>query len=270
MCQRNRVRESASTGWVWEWGDFDNDRDVDFAFSNISPNNLLENVDEGTFVDVSAGAGIQRGFVEGAASPLGSENFSWGTVFFDHDNDGWLDLLYVNGNLNDDRPLLPAAFFWNRRHGQFRLISESSGLGEPGRVRNVSIADIDGDGFVDVFMNNHPDRGLGPFKSGGAFWLYHNKATSMGNTNHWLKVTVEGTESNLDGIGTRVWVKDANKLVQMRDISSGSTHGGGDERAAYFGVGSKTVVDVRIRWPTGAVQWLEGTAVDQHIHVVEP
>ena len=162
------------------------------------------------------------------------------------------------------------AFFWNRQDGMFRDISQASGLGEPGRVRNVSVADIDGDGFVDVFMNNHPDRGLGPFKSNGAFWLYHNNASSMGNANHWIKVTVEGTGSNLDGIGTRIWARDRNKLVQMRDINSGATHGGGDERAAYFGLGTQTVVDVRIRWPTGVVQWLEGMAVDQHIHVVEP
>jgi hypothetical protein len=254
-------------------GDFDNDRDMDLAFSNAAPNNLLRNEGNGTFTDVSAGAGIQRGYVKGIpfVAPANTiENFSWGTAFFDHDNDGWLDLLYVNGYLNDDRPLLPAAFFANNRNGTFRNVSATSGLDPLGRVRNASIADVDEDGFPDVFMNNYPDRGLGPFKSFGAFWLFHNQGASMGNNNHWIKVTVQGTTDNRDGIGTRIWTRNTDGVVQMRDINSGSTHGSGDQRAAHFGLGpSISKIHLRIRWPNGTVQWLYNQPVDQHIHVVQ-
>jgi hypothetical protein len=149
-------------------------------------------------------------------------------------------------------------------------MTDEAGLGAYGRVRNVSIADFDEDGFPDIFMNNYPDRGLGPYKSGGAYWLYHNKAKAMGNKRKWLKVTVEGTSSNRDGIGTRIWVRTDDKVVQMREISSGASHGGGDQRAALFGLNNDPQVVMHVRWPNGQIQKFHHVNADQHIHLVQP
>ena len=251
-------------------GDYDNDRDFDFAFSNISPNNLVLNNGDGTFRQVSAGAGVQRGYDQGVTDPMGSENFTWGTAFFDHDNDGWLDVFFAGGHLNDDRELIPGGFFWNQRDGTFQEMTAESGLGAKGRVRNISIADFDTDGFPDIFMNNYPDRGLGPHGTGGAFWLYHNKARELGNERYWLKVTVEGTTSNRDGIGTRIWIRTDDKVIQMREISSGPSHGGGDERAALFGTRNDDRVVMRVRWPDGQIQNFHKVEANQHIHLVQP
>ena len=145
-----------------------------------------------------------------------------------------------------------------------------SGIGLFGRARGLSIADFDGDGFPDVLISNQPDRGDGPFGSGGAYWLFHNDSIDMGNTNHWLTITVEGTVSNRDGIGTRLWLESPDGFTQMREITSGPTHGGGDFRAAYFGLGDNATGDLVIRWPNGAIQDVGTVTANQKLSYIEP
>jgi hypothetical protein len=251
-------------------GDYDNDGHLDLAFSNVAPNNLLRNRGDGTFEDVSALAGIQRGLIFPSMDVEEREQWTWGTVFFDHDNDGWLDLFFAAGYLEDDRPLMPGAFFRNSGDGTFVDLTASSGLGLEGRARNASIVHFDDDGFVDLFVSNLPDGGFGPYKINGVPWLFHNRAKEMGNSNAWLAITVEGTVSNRDGIGTRLWLTTPDGQTQMREISSGFTHGGGDHRAAHFGLGSNSEGNLVVRWPNGRVQDLGAIAANQKLHLVEP
>ena len=228
-------------------GDYDNDGWLDIAFSDIGPAHLLHNNGDGTYGDVSASSGV---------TAL-TDSITWGTVFFDHDNDGWLDLYLSAGDTGPTG--YPNIFLNNNSDGTFSDISTSSGLDEGGRGRNLSIADFDGDGFVDVFVGNF----------GNPPALLRNQATALGNTSHWLSVTVEGTESNRDGIGTRLYLT-AGGLTMMREISSGPTHGGGDHRAAYFGLGAETEGTLEIHWPNGVVENLGTVLADKALHLVEP
>jgi hypothetical protein len=235
-------------------GDYNNDGWLDMAFSNIGPNYLLRNQGDGTFADDSATAGIQRKFVS-----EGSKSITWGTVFFDHDNDGLLDLLFVAGDMGDAPLTQPDAFFGNNGDGTFTDISDSSGLDHLGNGRNASMVDLDGDGFVDVFIGNFGEAPL----------LMHNLSRKLGSTNHWLTVTVEGTVSNRDGIGTRLTLTTPDGVTQIREINSGPTYGGGDYRAAYFGLGDNTVGQLTVRWPNGVVRNLGLVTADQELHLVE-
>lgn len=239
-------------------GDYDNNGWLDMAFSNIRENYLLQNNQDGTFNDVSATAGIQRATLPAT----GNNSITWGTAFFDHDNDMWLDLLYVAGYINAaNDPVQPNAFFANNGDGTFTDISASSGLDDPGRARNASIVDFDGDGLIDVFVGNYGEPPL----------LFHNQGNvSFSNTNHWLSITVEGTVSNRDGIGTRLWLTTPDETTQLREINSGPTHGGGDYRAAYFGLGQQMTGELKVRWPSGLVQDLGPVSADQSLHLVEP
>ncbi len=238
-------------------GDYNNDGLFDFAFSNIGPNYLLENQGNETFNDVSATAGIQRQFLPGED---GDTSVTWGSAFFDHDNDSWLDLLFVAGNIADTSILQPNAFFSNNADGTFNDISATSGLDSPGRARHASMVDFDNDGFVDVFVGNF----------GQAPQLFHNQAADQGNSNEWLTITVEGTVSNRDGIGTRLTFDTPNGISQIREITSGPTHGGGDYRAAYFGLGDQTSGDLTVRWPNGVVENLGTITAGQQLHLIEP
>jgi hypothetical protein len=235
-------------------GDYDNDGWLDVAFSDIGDNHMLHN-QAGNFVDVSAVAGIERGLL-----PDGNQSKTWGTVFFDHDNDGLLDLYIVAGQIGTQAYPFPNAFFSNNGDGTFSDISASSGLDDPSRGRNASIVDLDGDGFVDVFVGNY----------GEAPNLFHNTSVQQGNSNHWLTITVEGTTSNRDGIGTRLWLDTPDGEIQMREITSGPTHGGGDYKAAFFGLGANTTADLTVRWPDGTMQNF-GTivSIDQELHLTE-
>ena len=230
-------------------GDYNNDGWLDIAYSNGAPGRLLENNGDGTFTDVSGASNI---------STIISD-ITWGTVFFDYDNDGDQDLYYVAGEVaaqtNDVRNFM----LDNNNDGTFSNISAASGLDEPGRGRSASIVDIDNDGFVDVMVGNY----------GGDYVLFHNDGAGQGNNNHWLTLTVEGTDSNRDGIGTRISVT-AGGVTQIREINSGPTHGGGDYRAGFFGLGANTSATVEISWPNGVVESLGVVSADQQLHQVEP
>ncbi len=235
-------------------GDIDNDGFLDLAMSNIGSNVLLHNQQDGTFADISASAGIERTSV-----PDGGISITWGTVFFDYDNDGRLDLYFVAGNIQDNpTPIQKNAFFRNNGDLTFTDLSASVGLDSPSRGRNVSTVDFDGDGWVDVFDGNF---GYPPA-------LYHNDSAALGATNSYLQFTVEGTVDNRDAIGTRLWASVAG-VTQLREINSGPSHGGGDSRVAHFGLRGANRANVSVKWPNGAEQDLGEFTANQRVHVVQ-
>ncbi|MCP5008947.1 MAG: choice-of-anchor D domain-containing protein, partial [Aestuariibacter sp.] len=175
------------------------------------------------------------------------------------DNDGDQDLYFAAGEVAAQASDVNNYLLSNNGNSTFSDVSAASGLDDPGRGRSASIVDIDNDGFVDVMVGNY----------GGSYRLYHNDSAAQGNNSHYLTITVEGTESNRDGIGTRIAVT-AGGVTQIREINTGPTHGGGDYRAGFFGLGANTTATLVITWPNGVVEDLGSVAVDQALHRVEP
>ena len=242
-------------------GDYDNNGFMDFAFSNIGPNILLKNNGDGTFADVSHDAGIEREFTK-----WGDVSVTWGTVFFDYDNDQWLDLFIVAGMISGINIRQPDILFRNKGDGTFTDISNMSGVDDTLRGRCASIVDFDHDGYVDLFVGNLHRTDLG---NTAPFRMYHNQTSNFGNTNHWMTVTVEGTTSNRDAIGTRLYATTPDGVTQIRDINSGPTYGGGDYRAAYFGLGANSTAVLTVRWPDGTTKDIGVVQSNQEIHLVE-
>jgi len=199
----------------------------------------------------------------GAAS---RKTLGFGCLFFDADLDGHLDLLAVNGHIDDSVRQLargpayaqPPHLFWNEGQGRFRDISGEVGSGfrAPKVGRGLALGDFDRDGDLDVLLTTN----------GGPAYLYRN---DVGNGHRSIRFQLEGRESNRDAIGAVVEVEDAAGW-QMRRIRSGSSYLSSSMRAATFGVGlQKMVKRVVVRWPNGRVDECKGLATGVTYRCVE-
>ncbi len=120
--------------------------------------------------------------------------------------------------------------------------------------------DYNNDGFLDILVTYGPGTRNSLFR--------HN-----GNTNHWLKVKLDGRASNRSGIGAKVRVNatiGGRTFWQMREISGQGSYGVDNGLIAHFGLGDATnVTTLRIEWPSGIVQELQNVATNQFLTVVE-
>jgi hypothetical protein len=202
---------------------------------------LYRNQGKGEFQDVTIEAGLGRN----------TRFVGWGCGFFDFDNDGWPDLLLVNGHafpevdrLKIDIHYRDRAILYRNDHGKFVDISESAGPGilEKHSARGLAFADYDNDGSVKAVVNNQ------------------NEAPSLlrlsGKTaNHWTELKLEGVTANRSAIGARVRVTTAGDLVQTAEVRSGGSYLSQSDLRLHFGLGSAVKVDkVEIAWPGGGRQ----------------
>ncbi len=230
-------------------GDYNNDGWIDLAFSDAAPGHLLANNGDGTYADVSSSSGVTAATADDAG---------WGTAFFDYDNDGWQDLFFAVGSIGTPA-LLANSLLRNDGDGTFTNVSDATGMNNEERGRAVAVADFDGNGWADVFVGNYDAPPA----------LMQNNSDDNGNTNNWVTITVEGTESNRDGIGTEL-VLTTSHGTQRQAITSGSNHGGGSQKAAFFGLGSDTIGSLTVHWPNGATSPIGQVSAGAVLHFVEP
>ena len=243
-----------------DFGDYDNDGWLDIVKSNFAfeNSNLYHNERDGDFVDQSlrtAGIGL-------ATRPL----VSWGTKFLDYDNDGWKDVVVVNGQVyphmiagpvGGERYHQPRLLFRNLGGGRFADVSDDSGPGirERRSSRGLATGDLDNDGDVDLVVVNI-DSTPSVLRNDG------------GNARSWLGVKLRGTKSNRMGLGARVTAR-AGTLRQIAEATtSGSIFSASDSRV-HVGLGAATEADLEIAWPSGRIQTLTGIPANQTIEVDE-
>ena len=250
----------SEAGMGTDFGDYDRDGLLDLVVCNFQWEHcrLLKNERGDVFKDR-----IHE-------SKLDEPTFStltFGTDFFDYDNDGFLDLFLANGHVEPNIEIIDRAgpsyaqrdqLFHNNGDGTFTDVSTNSpGLATAWVGRGSATADYDNDGDLDLFVSNNNQRGL----------LLRNDG---GNRQHWLSVRTIGTHSNRDGIGVRIRVI-AGDLHQVEEVRSGSSYLSQNALRVHFGLGTHTRVDrLEIRWPSGVEQVLENVAVDQFLTIREP
>jgi hypothetical protein len=239
-------------------GDFDNDGDEDLLFTNLTGEgaDLLVNDGTANFQDISARSG------------LGAATFPYtgfGTAWFDFDNDGFLDLLTVNGRVAlEGRASGPFPYdqrkqlFRNTGHGQFDDVTERAGavftLSEVGR--GAAFGDIDNDGDVDVIVGND---------SGPLRLLINN----VGNHNHWLGVRLLG-EGGRDMLGARLAVMRRNQPTLWRRARSDGSYGSANDPRVLVGLGGSVErPNLVVQWPAGRVEEFDSMAIDQYITLKE-
>ncbi|MGH2447309.1 MAG: CRTAC1 family protein [Chloroflexota bacterium] len=238
-------------------GDYNNDGWADLAVSNIGPNLLYRNGDGRRFHNQAEVAKVAHA-VDKVTNML-NPSMTWGTDFADFNNDGWLDLYIVAGAMFYENVPQPNELYLNNGDGGFTDVSAASGTNDPGQGRSVAVADFNNDGNLDMFVANYAQPPL----------LYRNIGGNNGN--HWLRLQLEGTESNRDAVGTRVTVHAARMRPQVREVQIGQGLGSCDDKALHFGLGkAESVRVIDIEWPSGKGQRLEHVPVNRVIKVREP
>jgi hypothetical protein len=217
------------------------------SFSASEPVSLHEE-QNGVFVDRSAAAG------------LGTPRSCTSVASGDFDNDGDLDLYLVCTTLARN---LPNVFLENDGHGSFREVTGATGAEGPsaGLGDHASVADFDGDGFLDLFVAN--GFGDDPLNRGPNLLL-----RNRGNANRWVQLDLVGSVSNRDAIGARVAAFSGSRR-QLRVVGAEMRRGAQDMRRLHFGLAAADSLErLRIEWPSGLVQVERNLAAGQ-VHRLE-
>jgi ASPIC and UnbV/FG-GAP-like repeat len=248
------------------WGDYNNDSYLDLFVARGSlggsstSNTLYQNNGDGTFTDVTRQAGL---------TAIGNY---WACAWGDYDNDGYLDLFVAcSGGTVVGTPGNANLLYHNNGDGTFTNVAATEGVeledGGANPHRCSAWADYNNDGFLDLIIKD----GCGPEGGADSSGLgLHRLFRNRGNSNHFLKVKLNGLQSNKSAIGARVRVTSSNGQA-FRENNGG---GGGEfwsqgSEPLHFGLGAATTATIRIIWPSGIIDTLNGVAGDSTITVVE-
>ena len=245
-------REQAGMGSTA--ADYDGDGRIDLFKTNFSDDTatLYRNNPDGTFTDTTFAAGLG----------IHTDALGWGAMFADVDNDGWPDLLVVNGHVYPevDSAKLGAAYreprflYLNLHNGKFKDVSKTSGpaLSEPRSSRGLAIADLLNDGRLEAVINNLSDRPM----------LLVNQAR---NPNHWLGLHLIGT-ANKDAIGARVTLHGSSEgkpRTWVDEVRSGSSYNSSNDLRLHFGLGpAPRLTTLEVRWPNGTTEIFPAPTLD--------
>jgi hypothetical protein len=223
-------------------GDYDNDGRNDLHITNFADdfNVLYHNHDGATFSDVSFRLGVAT-----ASIPF----LGWGTDFLDYDNDGWLDLLAVNGHVYPEADRLPwntsyaqrALLFRNLSGRRFEEVGAAAGpaLTAPRVARGSAVGDFDNDGGLDIVVNNLDGPPTLARNVGGAA------------AGHWLQVRLIGdpaAKCPRDAIGSAVFVT-AGGIRRRGEVASGRGQISQSDLRVHIGLGASTAVErLEVRW----------------------
>ena len=231
-------------------GDYDNDGNEDLFICNAGRNTLYHNNGNGTFTDVTVNSGLQ-------AKP--ENTLSVGAAWFDYDNDGLLDLIVTNYTVwspeTDRRCMMsasvdlycnptvyasvPSRLYHNLGQGKFEDVTDKSGIGSGlGKGMGISIADFNGDGWMDVFISNDTERNFlfmnqknGTFKEEAVLYgvAYNDRGSTVSgmgsdandfNNDGWVDIIYNDLESQVFGLFRNAEGRSFDDVTQETNISN--------------------------------------------------
>lgn len=233
--------------------DFDRDNDQDLYMS--------AGLWEGNYFLTNNGTGEFSPYQVAEGDSVEVHLTSWAANWLDVDNDGWEDLHVCTGfstytswpAILQYYPYVPDNFFWNEG-GHFA--EDTTGFFD---VQSLSFSaatgDFNLDGFPDLVSN--------------VVGEYAQVLQAVPNTNRWLKIMLEGTESNRDGIGAKIRIY-RNGLLGYHMTECGGNYLSQNSRWEHFGLGLATGVDsVVVTWPSGIVDHYYNLSPNQSLVLIE-
>lgn len=220
--------------------DLDGDGRVDLFVTHMGmkTNTLYRNLGGGQFVDWSLPSGV------GAIS---FRMVGFGTAALDYDLDGDLDLLVANGHILDDAPRYwsnvtyaqPLHLLENNGQGRFREVGARHGtpFSQPMVGRGLALADVDGDGDLDVLVTASNGR--------------PRLLRASGAQGSWVQLDLRQAGPNPFAIGAQVTLH-AGELTQVREVRTASSYLSQNDLTLHAGLGKQHEVTVQVRWPGGA------------------
>jgi hypothetical protein len=246
----------AYAGMGVDAADYDNDGDPDLFITNYEnePSSLYNNNGDGTFTDASQSSSIARHSLR---------LLKWGCRFVDLDLDGHLDLMVLNGHVNDyleasaprsglalGRVSLREGYAQRaqiyRNDGAYGLFSDASWTAGPYFLekhvgRGAAFGDFDNDGDWDVVAVHNDEPAA----------LLRNDTP---RANDWVRLKLQAKACNRDAIGARVQLRTAG-ITQTRWVGSGGSYLSDHDHRLLFGLPRNArEVTAAIRWPCGSLQ----------------
>ena len=238
-------------------GDYDRNGTIDLVKTNFAEDTstLYANTGEGFCEDRTFDAGLGQN----------TKWLGWGAGFADFDNDGWLDIFLTNGHVYPEvRQIRGEAGYEQRKvvyrnlEGHFEDVTLR--LGAPATTpkagRGTAFGDVDGNGTVDVAINNVHDTPD----------LFLTRAPP---DHHWLIVRLVGAKSNRSAIGARVRAVTGD-VTQVQEVRGGGSYLSQNDLRVHFGLGTSARVDrLEVRWPNGSTEQWTDVKVDQVMTLTE-
>ena len=257
-------------------GDIDNDGDMDVFLPTSDQANrlyisLLKDTGQLSYKDITLTSGVSN------------KSGARGCAMGDFDNDGLIDIYVNNGGLADtlindviDIPIFVQFYiaiepdvnklFRNNGDLTFSDLAWRSRASGYGVGSGVATADLDEDGFLDIFFTNRTfyTGGEQITKSDRNYLLFNR-----GNRNNWLTVNLVGEESNTNGYGAKVTLA-SDDLTQYREATSAHGYNSGNDPRMHFGLGKKSSVDfIEVIWPSGKKTKLVNPSINQTVTIKE-
>ncbi|WP_299213478.1 FG-GAP-like repeat-containing protein [uncultured Dokdonia sp.] len=254
------ISEEAEVGYVMDamsvgLDDYDADGFIDVYITNtaydqdfpVPANALMKNNGDGTFSEIAISSGVSF------------DRTSWGANFIDMDNDGRLDL-YVSGfDDTNDNGEVSAAFYYQNEDISFTRVLSNGFETDLAHSYGNATGDFDHDGYLDIVVANRD-----PY----TFDLWNNRYYQL-LFNKWLKVSLEGVESNRDGYGSRIEIS-INGEKQYRVTTNVESYLSQNSDVESFGVGNVAIIDyVKVTWLSGHIDLIEDVSANQTITIIE-
>ncbi|MBK9106313.1 MAG: CRTAC1 family protein [Saprospiraceae bacterium] len=235
-------------------------------------NALQVNMGHGYFSEMGELAGVSR------------SDWSYASLFADLDIDGDQDILVTNGVLRDLRTMtsmrgsemlqgmvgpsnylevldiLPSnpvrnIIYSNDGNMQFTKLPPSNGFNAPGFSQGMAYVDLDGDGLLDVVINNMNAQAS----------IYKNTSTTNG---HYLKIKLKGEGQNLNGLGTSVVAYFSGKK-QIQTMQTSRGYFSSVRQELYYGLGNIAEMDsIKVYWNHKAMSVLKISRLIRHSPLV--